>query len=461
MISLETQLELDAYMEKHFGGIDAKRAKICMSMRENLAQRNANNVWGNGFKFNSEDEKLIKAFKRIDKNNKLKSLFQFCEWMKSIYGRAIITLNKDKGGEVRFNITNPYFFNQVGKIFVTETVAVIYQRYIVDSKHFYLKTTYDTKKVVNEWYEQTGEKEVLIYDVESTIPKQFQVEKVWEHNLGFLPLVEFFNYPFRNVNYNMYQFDFLADWANSEFLEPIFSDVLLNFQKEINYCHSRIVLENVSQQTIDNLKKHTVSKDVNLGDFLIDGETGSRATAIPGNADFTTYTNALNDIMDLYYKFANSSRFSEGGGAQKTSAEVNQTRSVSTETIRQKITHAERDCTELIAKALAIMGEIDYFEDYSFQFEINGNIQRDDTVYLDNVIKQVNLGTMSMQEAIANLRNVDMQVAKSIFESIQDFNEEHEIVTQNSMSGMELEGDYQGSSPDGGRPEKEGVTSNE
>lgn len=429
------------------------RDNIAYSMRQNMSIRNANNIWGKGFKFNSENEQLNKAFLKLDRLNRLNQLFFSAERFKSLYGRAIITINKTKTGEIQLNLANPWFYTQVGKVFVSEVLAVIWQKVITDSKEFFLKSIYTTEKVTNEWYSQEqGSDKMLLLEAETEIPEQYRVEKVWYHNLGFVPVLETFNRPYRSTYFNLYDYSELSDWYYSAFIEPVFVDTLLNFQKEINFTHSRVVIESPNQNVVKVLNQLAVNDRFDFGDYIFETELGAKTSFVAGVTDFTKYTQALNELMDLYYKFSCMSKFSEGGGAQKTSAETQQARSATIESIQQKITTNEFDYRMLIAKALSAMGELDYFaDDWEFQFEIYGNIDRQDTVYLDNIIKQVNLGLMSAEEAIQSLRYVDKNSAKKIFEKIKDFNEENDIVT--NMSGMaDLEGDFQGSTPDGGRP---------
>lgn len=450
---------LSAYLDRN----NKERNQIALNMRNTLAQRNANNIWGNGFNFESKNEELVKGFKKLNRNNRLNQLFYYMQIYKSLYGRAIITMNKNKNGDIMLNLTDPWFFTQIGKVFVTEVLAVVWQRLIVDSKSYYLKSTYTTEYVENDWYFENEEKKmVLVFDQEQVIPKQFQVEKRWNHNLGFLPLIESYNYPYRSNFYQGYDYISLSDWYNSAFLEEVFIDTLKNLQKEIAFCHSRMVMENMQQAEIEKyFNQNRINPNVAINDYIISSDIGGKVYAIAGNGDFTKYTNTMNELMDFYFKFSNTSKFSEGGGAQKSSNEVTQSRSNTVETIKQKITANEEDIELLIFKCLCAMEICDWEnEDLEFQIKINGNIQRDDTVYLDNIIKQVQLGTMSIVEAIGNLRNVDNKTAESIFEEIQNFNEENNIVS--SMSGFEEEveeDNFGGSSPqqNGGRPADKGV----
>ena len=61
-----------------------------------------------------------------------------------------------------------------------------------------------------------------------------------------------------------------------------------------------------------------------------------------GTGDFTHYTKSLNDLIDVYFKFCGLSKFSEGGGAQKTQSETASIRSNLVETTQSKIVLREK-----------------------------------------------------------------------------------------------------------------------
>ena len=86
-------------------------------MREALARKNASNIWGNSFLFQSKENNVNKTFNRLSKLNNLQNLFTFIEKELSKYGRAIITLNKSKTGDVLLNVVPPIMFSGVGKAF--------------------------------------------------------------------------------------------------------------------------------------------------------------------------------------------------------------------------------------------------------------------------------------------------------------------------------------------------------
>lgn len=249
----------------------------------------------------------------------------------------------------------------------------------------------------------------------------------------------------------------VADWYPAQFFESSFYELWKNLNKEVNFCHSRIGIENANQQYIADFNKNISGTSDPLGDYIIETEVGGKVQAIPGVGDFTKYTAAMDAIMDFYFKFANSSRFSDGNGAQKTSAEANSSNSAQVETLEAKLAHREYEYTMLIAKVLAALGVCEYEqESYPFVFKINGNLSRQENAYLDYIIKQVQSGLMSIVEAIAAIRKLSYSQAESIFDKIKEFNEENDVMTSTMMSEMDQQGFASDGFDQGGRPEDTG-----
>lgn len=434
-----------------------EKAIMIDRMRRYLAKRNSTIIWGSGIVFESQDEKLTSFFNDYYRKQQILPLMVWTEELLSRYGRVIITISKTRDGKYKLNLTDPVFLNAVGKSFFTEELAVVWQRFVYDNQNFWVKSTYTKQYCKNEIFVGDETNKIRIFDQTETLPKECQVEPVWHHNLGFIPLVEITNFPNlawmgANVAYNEQ-----TDWYNGILFESLYYQAFTDFRKELILNHSRIGIENATQQQIQAIEKSfkgIENQDI-LKDYTINTNPGSKVTVIPGVGDFGSYTNAMDTIMDFYCKFANSSRFSDGGGAQKSTQEVKTTRSAQVEAINTKITLRELKWTEIFAKFFSCYKLMDYHsEDLPFTFKINGNIQKDETILLDGVIKQVNLGTMSIVEAIAALRKISLKDAEAIFEKIQEFNSENDLLT--SMMGMDDLDSGDGQTPQGGKPEESG-----
>lgn len=406
-----------------------EKEAFCYQLREAYAKKMSSIIWGNGFVFQSENQKVLKAFKKFDKLNKLGNMFSFIERYLSLYGRCIITINKSETNDIFINVPNPFYFNGLGKVFVSPQLAVIWQKFTIDMGTFVVKSTYDSKKVVNEIYTHSDNKTIRVYDKETEILEQLRIKKVWEHNFGFVPVVEFTNISFFQFFFNNFEFVKITDWYCATWVEDLIWTTIKNLKKELKYCHSRIIVDNADQSMIKRIH-HMMGNDAN--DFIIETETGGEFKTQPGNGDFTKYTSTIDNLMDFYFKFCGSSRFSEGGGAQKTVAETSSIRSQMIESVNNKITLREEQVIELLRKVLFAMGAIsgDFWSDKQdeFTFEISGNILKDESTWIDNMLKLMEIGACSIVDIIQKVFNITAEEAKEKFKQIKEFNTENNII---------------------------------
>ena len=407
-----------------------KKEKFIWDLRNMVARKISNNMWGSGFLFQAQDEKMEKVFKKFSKINKFENMCSYAERQLSLYGRVIITINKTKTGEILLNVPNPFYYQGVGKVFIQPQLAVIWQRFTIDSVLYVVKSTYDCEKVVNELYTRANETNIRVFDKEAEIFKMLNIEKVWKHNLGFPPIVELTNLSFYQFNFNNEEYLELADWYPAQEFEQLIWNAITNLKKELHYCHTRVALQDAPQELITQLKLTGAKEEIDLSDMIIETGMGADVKVVNGNGDFSKYTNTINDLLDFYLKFCGGAKFSEGGGAQKTVAETSTIRSNLIESINNKIILRQAQYKELIKKVLCSYGLIkDYWDDEEyFNFEINGNVNKDETKEIDNLIKQVESGFMSTQEAIQTLRKVTNKEAEEIFQEVKEFNENNNIM---------------------------------
>ncbi|MGL5204730.1 MAG: phage portal protein, partial [Metamycoplasmataceae bacterium] len=378
--------------------IIAAKERIKVNMRNILAKKFSNSIWGQGFIFDTDNEKIKKAFNSIDRTNDLLTLFSFVEREISVNGRSILVIDKTKDGKFVINLANPHFFSGIGMAIVTPELAVFYQRFVIGQSNYIVKSTYDKVKCVNELYGGEGQ-ELIVLDATAKLA-EIGLVPVWHHNLGFVPVVQITNIPIRQYQFNNEQFQELADWYYAQNFETQMFDAFINLQKEIWYLHSRIGVENAPQDFIQKLKASMNSIGGSLSmdyqslfdDVLIETEMGAKITFMPGQGDFSKYADLMNSTMDMYFKFASTSRFSEGGGAQKTVAETGNARSDLIESINQKMLLRERSYTTLLRQLFCAMSVMGWDDDDDFTFKINGNLVEDMTTKIDNLIKEVQIG---------------------------------------------------------------------
>lgn len=400
-------------------------------LREAVARKISLTIWGEGYLFQSNNKKINDCFKKAEFICELQNTLAYIERNCSMYGRAIITINKTESGDYMLNVADPYYFSGVGKAFIQPQLAVIWQRFVVDTKHFIVESIYDCNKVVNKLYTSQDGKEIRVFEGEAEILKKFRLQKEWIHNLGFPPVVEFVNIPNFFTKTLNEGYITLTDWFPAVQFEKTAYLAKKNLEKELAYCHSRIAVDNATQNFINKLNAAT---DVWDNDLVISTDTGAEVKFMPGNGDYTKYTQTLDHIFDIYFKLCGQSRFSEGGGAQKTVAETSSIRTGMIEQTNQKIKLREFQTKVLLRKLFACYGLIkDYWEfkeDEEFDFRINGNILKDEAIWVDTQMKLIQLGVKTEIDLIQDVFNIPKDEAERKFESNKDWLE------QNSM-GLE------------------------
>lgn len=426
---------------------ESPKDRFIVELRESLARQMSKNIWGGGFQFSSASEEIEKKFKKMSFLNKLENFFAFIERQCSLYGRAIVTINKTQTDEYMLSLTQPIWFNGVGKVFIQPQLAVIYQRIQIDTKMMILRSTYTSKYVKNEiFYSDEGFRTIRVFDKSAEVLKSLQIEPYWKHDLGFPPIVEFTNIPFYQSQWLTDEYYPLADWYPATTIEPLIWTTIKNLKKELAFNHSRIVLDGVNQSMLNQIRGNGTFDELSgeeSKDYVITAETigNSKIQFQPGNGDFTKYTATAEHLMDFYFKLAGSSRFSEGGGAQKTVAETSTIRSAMIETINQKLLLRQTQCVELISKWLSCYKLCDFKEaDNDFEFKINGNILEDETSHVDNQLKLIQNGIISPIDFIQDLFKLSRIDAKNKFEEVKKFNEENDIMNALTSQLEQVEG---------------------
>lgn len=457
-MKIQTYKDLETLKDHCDREID--KAIFIDNMRNYLARRNATIIWGNACLLETENQQIQDFWNKFYRKHRLNELFFWLEELVSKYGRAMVVLLPNKLKEFQIMVGDPFYMSFTAKSFYTEELAVIWVRPYQDMSNLFMKVIYTKTDYTIEYYDE--HEELISWDYVVELKPEASIKAGnYKHNLGFVPVVEIQNYPNRWSNYTFPNITQLADWYNAISFESLAYQAYKDFKKELRVNHSRVFLEGISQNAAQKIAQDALDldnynrKDEVLGDYVINVNNGSKVTVVPGVGDFSVYSNTLNQILDLYCKFANSSRFSEGGEAQKSSQELKTTRSAQVESIIAKISLREQRYTELLAKLFATYKLMDYNEsEIPFVFKINGNLQKEETVFLDNVTKQVNLGTMSMVEAISKLRNISLSQAKSVFDEIKKFNEENDIMTSMEGASMEMEGGPYDNVGGEGRPQE-------
>lgn len=416
---------------------NASRSKneFKLNLRRKLAREMSYNIWGQNVKFISTNPDLEHKFSEFNNMNELIQVMSWNEYCLSLSGRSIVTLNKTKTGKFMLSIPNIYFLQGLSKSFVTPQAAVVYQRVTLDDRLIIIKSTYTTTYCQNELWGMNDNK-VFTFGVQSKIWQDLQIEPYWEHNLGFVPVVEFMNIARPYSYWLNTNWDELTDWSYGASYEDTIWEALKNLRKELVMCHSRVLVEDTNQQVINTLQKNLDEMDDRyedyLGDYIINTGIGNKATPIPGVGDFNKYSKVILDLLDMYFKFCGSSRFSEGGGAQKTVGEVGAQFRNKNEFLEYKINLRIQKMTELVYKYFRCCG-VDEKTARDFVINIVPNILKDDVTYIETQTALIQNHIISPIDWIKDYYNCSTQQAQAIFDKNKKMNDE---LQQDQMEKM-------------------------
>ena len=130
-----------------------------LNLRDTIARRWAQNLWGGGYIFQHADKQINKTFNEFAIKNKLLEQMTYIERMLSSYGRVLVTLNETESGDIMLNVAPPYYLANVARTFCTPTLAVVYQTFNHDQNAYVIKSTYTLQRVTHELFSKNEETE--------------------------------------------------------------------------------------------------------------------------------------------------------------------------------------------------------------------------------------------------------------------------------------------------------------
>lgn len=395
------------------------------NLRQKVAREMSYVVWGNGINFMSLDKELVKTYQEFKVDNNLFEMLAWNEFLLSLSGRTIVCLNKTKTDNYMLTIPNIYFAKGVSKSFVKPQAAVIYQRFTYDDRLYIVRSEYTTTYCKNDLYTMNDDK-VITLGMTSDIYEKLQVVPYWEHNLGFVPVVEFTNLPAPFAFWQNTDYVELSDWIYGVQYEDAIYETLINLRRELELCHSRAFVGDADQNTINTLNKKIQSNSETidyLGTYVMNAGFNNQVTVVPGVGDFTKYTKTLNDLLDIYFKSCGSARFSEGGGAQKTYADTSSQYKNRNEFTTYKTNLRLEKLNELLFKFFRCCG-FDETKSSNFILKMNNNIDKNDTNYIENKMVLIQNSIISPIDWIQDYYECSEQQAKEIFEKNKKINQE-------------------------------------
>lgn len=373
-------------------------------------------LFGQGIKFNSEDEEIKKYFGRLDKLNKFDDLLQQTAQAASYYGRAVWTIDKTYTGDFIISLIGDDLFQNIEKFEVTPFRAILMRRKVIGMNIYY---------ITEEWTTTTVNRNVTVLDKQNKqrvplnqanynwlqtqrIPDELNVPTFERHNLGFIPVIEVTNQPSRNIiSSDMTQ---LADDVAVRNM-PIhinngarewFKDEILGKTRVFGY---------LSDDQLKKLETQGKTLGLALEDIIVLSKAMGDATkpieVSPSSHDGKRYSEPMKDKIDL---FMIGCKYSPVFGNQndKTEAETLYSKDADQRTTKNKRRRYSELLNELFRKIFVYKGLMTSLdEDDKFSVEINENVVYNRLQLIEFMNSGIAAGLFSRVEAIAIMRDLD------------------------------------------------------
>lgn len=392
-------------------------------------------LWGNGFNISSENEDINKFLVEWVKKIRLQYIMEINEEILSTYpyGRSIITIDKTKGGDIKLTIADPYITNKVGRVFVDEELAVIWKRFNLDDKMYWIKQTYDTEKVVSNVFETSKEQEevpnvnseattqlttIQIMGVNRQLPQDKQIEPIWYHGLGICPLVEFFNLPNFSFEYQYlgYNNDFVVA-GNS--MELTLNNLVNEFNKAIIINHPRL-FGTLTPELIEDLKSSKdggfeyALKNIFVNNSVRNSNGDAIFQVLQPDLQFKEYIDGIRSTIELGFNMSGYSFNSSTEKSDLTATGSLMGKELDILTTTRKRNWRITEINRLIEKVLKVKG----FEVDDFVFEINTNIVSNTLIESQTQQLLLGEGLTTRSLAISKLHKIGESEAKTLKELI-------------------------------------------
>ncbi len=259
---------------------------------------------GQGVTIESENEGIETFLKDTLKRNNFDDLMLQMTDDCNYYGRIIVVVEK-RGEHFYFNYVTPELFQNVSKFEIDEFRAEILNRKVIGLQTFFCREIYTTTQVIrNITVFNKDSNEAMPYDVgkHGELPEEFKLPSVTNHNLGFVPLIEFTNQPSRGkVIAKGGVLEGLADDYAVASMAPLINNLIRQLYKEAILGKTKLA-GNFDESTI---RSRGGIESMIEADAIIEtrGGPGSQSIATTGGTfDGMKWADTIKDLVNQYFK---------------------------------------------------------------------------------------------------------------------------------------------------------------
>jgi hypothetical protein len=440
-------LEPDNYGKLFYtnGWIHNKNKNV-IDLEEMVARRMVRLITGNGFKLwltEEQKEDSIEKGNQTHKISMLKLKFELenvigvVEKLLSKHGTAFLAIDLAYDNKTpHIVVADPNLLSQVGRSYANNVIAIIWTKFWVDDKLYFLRKTYDKDSITTDAFQSENEKgeehtskdksvdstvqhgkEITIQGISAETPDEIRVKiGTIKHNFGVVPVIQFMNIPDETFIFD--RIGNCSDLRNVPHIQSIINHLIVIYKKESIINKTKIFgvlsTKNMAADT------SVVQKDI----FLANQELSAAGNAqgidiMQATPILSQYTDAINQWIKMAYlsaglDYGNDKQVSNESA---TGAMLGESQDMSL--VNEKRTLRQQQYTQLISKFLVMLKIQPNEWEKKFVFELKTNVSVDTFQKAKETETLIQNGIITHVEGISRANgNIPLNEARNIRDKI-------------------------------------------
>lgn len=403
-----------------------------------IARHEATSLLCNGYDFNTKNEELKKWWEDFKHFNSFDNLIYTLAENNSLNGRSIVGLEK-MGKNV--GVIQHYYLAtaEVSCDCVAKPRLVKLDIPVsFDNKNYRIERIYTDEEVKSKLYDAANAEQLQISGETIELGKDIVIQKEYKHNLGFVPVVISYNFPFvpsqyqpQNIlirlnsgsdtfySHTLFKLFFQNDTAYAKDIEELIEVIYKSLEEESAKSQTMVITSGGNGQSIfdNSLMDKTHLDAFRKSGFIVNMNGRDIEVVVKPNQ------NKLQEIFGLiellkedYFNTCALSYPSIGGGNNKHSTEIKVLMLQTIETHNMKRKCLEKSIKEIIYKSALLYGFKE--QEIDFLFKLNEASWESELEKVQALQIALQSGVVDKTRAIMKYNNITREKAEQVKEVI-------------------------------------------
>ncbi len=406
-----------------------------INLSELVAKRASNQMWGNGYVFNSNKPDIQEWIDYIETNFNLLKFFYQAEKIHSIFGVAVLIAITSDQNIPYIGISLPYGQSRITRIGDKTLAAEVYVRRILSDIDKTLKITYTLDKITFDWY-GLDNNTIITGSIRNKLDAKYRLKPEVRNKYDFIPVIFSQNLP-KAVLYGSGNlggaYPDAVSVRNIETMLDKTVDTLFH-ELEFNKTRGFAQLTNFELKQLqkkDNMNTTIGIRKLFLKDFLIrvkkqSGTTASRSVELlVADPRFESYTTLMDWQINTYFRGCGYSTEDEGT-RQETATQTSIKQSDDIETTRIKRNFRQRSYCELLRMLLIMVSGNNAITNSDFTFLIKENNIIDRDKEIERQVILLNEGLTTRERVLKELNGLSDEQTKELLREVEKEKDEND-----------------------------------